>query len=123
MAHGRDTTVVLALVLLCGVLHGELSESMNYTVGDSRGWTFGSGSWSNGKRFLAGDMLVFKYAPGAHNVVAVDAAGHNSCSAPDGAVRYSSGNDNVTLTRGTSFFICGVPGHCAAGMKMAVTAA
>jgi hypothetical protein len=66
---------------------------------------------------------VFKYAPGAHNVVAVDAAGHNSCSAPGGAVRYSSGNDNVTLTRGTSFFICGVPGHCAAGMKMAVTAA
>jgi hypothetical protein len=57
MAHGRDTTVVLALVLLCGVLHGELAESMNYTVGDSRGWTFGSGSWSNGKRFLAGDML------------------------------------------------------------------
>jgi hypothetical protein len=57
MAHGRDTTVVLALVLLCGVLHGELAESMKYTVGDSRGWTFGSGSWSNGKRFLAGDML------------------------------------------------------------------
>ncbi|KAM0837086.1 hypothetical protein ACQ4PT_061897 [Festuca glaucescens] len=123
MAHGRDTTVVLALVLLCGLLHGELAESTVYTVGDSGGWTFGSGSWSQGKSFRAGDVLLFKYAPGAHNVVAVDAAGYNSCSAPGGAVRYSSGNDRVTLSRGTSFFICGVPGHCAAGMKMAVTAA
>jgi hypothetical protein len=36
---------------------------------------------------------------------------------------YGSGNDRITLSRGTNYFICGIPGHCVAGMKMAVTAA
>jgi hypothetical protein len=64
---------------------------------------------------------VFKYPPGAHTVVAVNAAGYNSCSG--GGKTYGSGNDRITLSRGTNYFICGIPGHCVAGMKMAVTAA
>ena len=66
---------------------------------------------------------MFKYGRGAHNVVAVSAAGYRSCSAPRGSRTYSSGNDRVTLSRGTNYFICSIPGHCGAGMKMAVTAA
>ncbi|CAM0875092.1 unnamed protein product [Alopecurus aequalis] len=124
MAQGKDCgrAVVLALVLLCVLLHSELAESAVNTVGDSSGWGFGVGGWPKGKRFRAGDVL-FKYPPGAHTVVAVDAAGYSSCSAPTGAKTYSSGNDRVTLARGTNFFICGIPGHCAAGMRIAVTAA
>uniref|UniRef100_A0ACD5X656 Uncharacterized protein n=2 Tax=Avena sativa TaxID=4498 RepID=A0ACD5X656_AVESA len=120
---GRVRAVALALVLLCVLLHGELAESAVYTVGDSGGWTFGSESWSQGKSFRAGDVLVFKYAPGAHNVVAVDAAGYGSCSAPGGARTYSSGNDRVTLSSGANYFICSFPGHCIAGMRLAITAA
>jgi uncharacterized cupredoxin-like copper-binding protein len=36
---------------------------------------------------------------------------------------YKSGNDRVTLARGTNYFICSIPGHCQSGMKIAVTAA
>ncbi|CAM0875205.1 unnamed protein product [Alopecurus aequalis] len=125
MAQGRDCgrVVVLASVLLCVLLHGELAESTENTVGDSSGWGFGVGGWPKGKRFRAGDVLVFKYPAGAHTVVAVDAAGYSTCSAPAGAKTYTSGNDRVTLARGTNFFICGIAGHCAAGMRIAVTAA
>ena len=66
---------------------------------------------------------VFKYGRGAHNVVAVNAAGYKSCSAARGGRTYNSGSDRDTLARGTNYFICSVPGHCQAGMKMAVTAA
>jgi hypothetical protein len=112
------------LVLLCVLLHGEMAESAVFTVGDRGGWGMGAGSWANGKRFKAGDVLVFKYDSSAHNVVAVNAAGYKGCTAaPRGAKVYKSGNDRVTLARGTNYFICNFPGHCQAGMKIAVTAA
>jgi hypothetical protein len=49
--------VVLALVLLCVLLHGDFAESKVYTVGDRAGWTLSSGGWSRGKKFRAGDVL------------------------------------------------------------------
>ncbi|CAN6281699.1 unnamed protein product [Urochloa humidicola] len=121
-ARGSGAAVV-ALVLLCVLLHSELAESAVYTVGDSGGWSFNSVNWPRGKRFRAGDVLVFKYSPKAHNVVPVSAAGYSSCSAPRGVRALTSGNDRVTLKRGVNYFICSFPGHCQAGMKVAVTAA
>ncbi|KAL6909493.1 hypothetical protein ACP4OV_001774 [Aristida adscensionis] len=123
MAQGRGSAAVAALVLLAVLLHGELAESAVYTVGDRGGWTFNTAAWPKGKRFRAGDVLVFKYSPSAHNVVPVSAAGYNSCSAPGRVRALRSGNDRVTLRRGTNYFICSIPGHCQAGMKIAVTAA
>ncbi|CAN6309648.1 unnamed protein product [Urochloa humidicola] len=118
-----NTAAVVAVVLLCVLLHSELAESAVYTVGDRGGWSFNSGNWPRGKRFRAGDVLVFKYSPKAHNVVPVNAAGYRSCSAPRGVRALTSGNDRVTLKRGVNYFICSFPGHCQAGMKVAITAA
>ncbi|GJM96364.1 hypothetical protein PR202_gb11224 [Eleusine coracana subsp. coracana] len=123
MAQGRGSAVVLAVVLLCVLLHSELAESAVYTVGDRGGWGFNTAAWTRGKRFRAGDVLVFKYSPSAHNVVPVTAAGYRSCVAPRGARALRSGNDRVTLRRGTNYFICTFPGHCQSGMKIAVNAA
>ncbi|KAL6638553.1 hypothetical protein ACP70R_023664 [Stipagrostis hirtigluma subsp. patula] len=124
MAQGRGSgAVVLGLLLLCVLLHGHAAQAAVFTVGDRGGWTFNSNTWTNGKRFKAGDVLVFKYDSTAHNVVAVNAAGYKGCTAPRGAKVYKSGNDRVTLARGTNYFICSIPGHCQSGMKIAVTAA
>ncbi|XP_006650902.1 chemocyanin-like [Oryza brachyantha] len=121
---GRGSAVAVGVVVLLGVLlHGEVAESAVFTVGDRGGWGMGAGSWASGKRFKAGDVLVFKYDSSAHNVVAVDAAGYKGCTAPRGARVFKSGSDRVTLARGTNYFICNFPGHCQAGMKIAVTAA
>ncbi|CAN6280555.1 unnamed protein product [Urochloa humidicola] len=78
----RVVAVAAAALVLCVLLHG--AESAVFTVGDSGGWTFNSNTWTNGKRFKAGDVLAFKYDSSSHNVVSVNAAGYKGCSAPRG---------------------------------------
>nr|1F56_A Chain A, PLANTACYANIN [Spinacia oleracea]1F56_B Chain B, PLANTACYANIN [Spinacia oleracea]1F56_C Chain C, PLANTACYANIN [Spinacia oleracea] len=85
------------------------------------GWSFNVNG-ARGKSFRAGDVLVFKYIKGQHNVVAVNGRGYASCSAPRGARTYSSGQDRIKLTRGQNYFICSFPGHCGGGMKIAINA-
>ncbi|XP_074556831.1 basic blue protein-like [Curcuma longa] len=123
-AQGRGSAAVaLGLTLLCLLLHSEFTDAATYVVGGDRGWTFNTVGWPNGKSFRAGDVLVFRYSPSMHNVATVSASGYNSCSAPRGSRTFNSGNDRITLGRGTSYFLCTVSGHCQAGMKIAVTAA
>ncbi|CAL9178412.1 chemocyanin-like [Musa acuminata AAA Group] len=122
MAQGRGSAVALGLALLCLLIHSEIADAATYVVGDSGGWTFNVVGWPSGKRFRPGDVLVFRYNPSVHNVVAVNAAGYRGCSAPRGSRVFTSGNDRITLARGTNYFICSFAGHCQAGMKIAVTA-
>jgi hypothetical protein len=66
---------------------------------------------------------VFSYKHGVHNVVQVNTvAQYSMCEVPRNSTVWSSGNDRVTLARGVSFFVCGIPGHCQKGIKIAVTA-
>ncbi|CAD5177913.1 basic blue protein-like [Musa acuminata AAA Group] len=123
-AAGGQAAVALGLVVLCLLLaHVQVAEAATYTVGDSGGWSFNMASWSRGKRFRAGDVLVFKYNPSVHNVVAVNAAGYNGCSTPRGSRVFTSGNDRITLARGRNYYICNFTGHCQSGMKIAIVAA
>ncbi|KAF7048331.1 hypothetical protein CFC21_057117 [Triticum aestivum] len=96
-----------------------------YLVGNAAGWTrnVDYGGWLAGKTFRAGDVLVFKYNSTFHDVAWVSKGGYKKCIvSPKGyAPVYRNGYDAVALPRGTHYFICGVPGHCSAGMKLAVT--
>ncbi|XP_052194541.1 basic blue protein [Diospyros lotus] len=128
MSLGRGSAMgtaaaVLGLGLLFLMLSCEVAQAATYTVGDAGGWAFNMVGWPNGKSFKAGDTLVFNYDPKAHNVVAVDKAGYDSCNAPPGSKVYSSGQDQIMLKKGQNFFICSFPGHCQAAMKIAVAAA
>ncbi|XAR53122.1 hypothetical protein NMG60_11021535 [Bertholletia excelsa] len=125
MSQGRGSAMltVAAAVCLLLVLNCEGAQAATYKVGGTAGWSFNTASWPRGKRFRAGDILVFNYSPAAHNVVAVNKAGYNSCKAPAGAKVYSSGKDQIKLVKGQNFFICTLPGHCQSGMKIAVNAA
>ncbi|KAL0422309.1 UNVERIFIED_CONTAM: hypothetical protein Slati_3253800 [Sesamum latifolium] len=122
------TTVVLSILLIH--IHIHTANATSYTVGDSSGWTFNVAGWEKGKPFKAGDTLgcpnfstFFAYVVGQHNTVVVDKASYDSCSVPPGAPTYSSGNDQLTLKKGPNYFICGIRGHCEAGMKIAPVAA
>ncbi|THU50183.1 hypothetical protein C4D60_Mb06t17420 [Musa balbisiana] len=119
---GRSNIAALALVCLCLSYHLEITAAAEIPVGDSDGWSFDIGNWPNGKTFKAGDVLVFKYDKGSHNVVVVDAEGYNSCTSKSGSKTYTSGTDKITLAKGTSYFICSYAGHCDAGMKIKVVA-
>ena len=65
---------------------------------------------------------MFKYNTTWHDVTWVSKGGYRKCIvSPKGrAPVYHTGYDAVTLPRGTHYFICNVPGHCAEGMKLAV---
>jgi hypothetical protein len=64
---------------------------------------------------------VFKYSAAAHDVVEVSRSGYRSCSAESPKATFRTGNDAVQLDGvRVRYFICAVPGHCAAGMKLEV---
>ncbi|KAK2966633.1 hypothetical protein RJ640_002331 [Escallonia rubra] len=121
MSAEKGVAVVVTAMLLFVLLHSNVAQADTYNVGDSSGWGFNVTGWADNKSFKAGDTLVFKYKTEFHNVVAVNKACYDSCE-PTGKV-YESGNDEIELEKGDSYFICGKPGHCAAGMKIAVAAA
>ncbi|XP_062024054.1 basic blue protein-like [Rosa rugosa] len=115
--------VVAVLLLLCLMaVQLEYVDAATYTVGDSRGWSFKTDKWPNGKQFRAGDVLIFNYDSTLHNVVAVGKGGYSSCTTPRGAKVLTSGKDRVKLARGQNYFICSFPGHCESGMKVAINA-
>ncbi|XP_022993936.1 basic blue protein-like [Cucurbita maxima] len=114
--------VVAAVIGLVMMSQLENVEAAVYTVGDSGGWTFNVQGWPNGKLFRAGDTLKFNYNPKFHNVVVVNQGGYTSCRTPVGAKVFTSGSDQIKLTKGMSYFICNFPGHCESGMKIAVNA-
>ncbi|KAL6578650.1 hypothetical protein OROMI_008866 [Orobanche minor] len=123
MSEGKGNTMVAAILLLSLLLQCGPARSANYLVGDSAGWDFNVAGWENGKSFKAGDTLVFNYDSNVHNVVVVNKSSFDSCSVPSNAKTYVSGNDQLILTKGANYFICGIPQHCQAGMKIAATAA
>ncbi|CAM0872355.1 unnamed protein product [Alopecurus aequalis] len=120
IGQGRGSAtqgIALGLLLaVCLLLVADVAGAATYNVD----WSFNADSWSNGKNFRAGDVLVFNYNPSLHNVVAVDAGGYNSCQG-SGAT-YNSGSDHVKLGAGRTYFICTLSGHCVDGMRMAVNA-
>ena len=66
---------------------------------------------------------AFKFAP-SHDVTEVDKKDYDSCSGANSIKSYTGGSAAVKLTApGERYFICSVPGHCAAGMKLEVTVA
>ncbi|KZV21172.1 hypothetical protein F511_24736 [Dorcoceras hygrometricum] len=122
MAEGRGSAVILAAVMVA-VFSSGVAEAATYVVGDTGGWNFFVSGWPQGKRFVAGDVLVFNYNPNFHNLVTVDGAGYKGCTTPPGAKVYQSGRDRIRLVKGQNYFICSIPGHCDAQMKIAVNAA
>ncbi|KAE8674339.1 Blue copper protein [Hibiscus syriacus] len=95
--------------------------------GDSTGWVIPSSNsdfydnWADNKRFVVGDVLVFNFTTGTHNVAEVTEAAYDSCNAANPISTLSTGPARITLNRtGDHYFICAVPGHCSAGQKLSV---
>lgn len=125
MAKGGGSAGLLLAVALLIVFVSQCShvEGITYTVGGPRGWNLPKTNYLvKAPRFRAGDVLKFNYAPGAHDVVAVGSNDFKSCKVTGNSKRFTSGNDQIALKKGMNYFVCGIPGHCAAGMKIAIHA-
>ncbi|CAM0910919.1 unnamed protein product [Alopecurus aequalis] len=119
------TRAILLVLVSTAALFGT-ALGASYTVGAPGGsWDLKTNytRWASGVRFYAGDQLRFQYSVAEHSVVEVNKSGYDACDrgSNNTVATYQTGNDAVPLaTAGTRFFICGVPGHCAAGMKLQV---
>ncbi|KAI9125781.1 hypothetical protein K1719_003199 [Acacia pycnantha] len=101
--------------------------SVTYTVGDKTGWTVPSNgaafytTWTSGKTFKVGDIVVFNFQKNAHDVAEVTKANYDSCNTSSPLALYNNPPVRVTLNKsGEHYYLCAVPGHCAGGQKLAI---
>ncbi|XP_022858640.1 stellacyanin-like [Olea europaea var. sylvestris] len=117
-----SSTVFLIAFFVAIVASSALA--IEYVVGDDAGWklNFDYQKWAEGKQFVVGDKLIFKYTDKTHNVHRVNGTAFQQCMAPAESEALTSGFDVITLaTPGRKWYICGVGKHCANGMKLAIT--
>ncbi|CAI0389283.1 unnamed protein product [Linum tenue] len=126
MAVSRSKTLAFAAIVIAALLHISAAQTP-HTVGGNAGWTIPQGgesvysNWASGNSFAVGDILVFNFAAGAHDVTQVNKADYDSCSAANPMMTSTTGPARITLnSTGEHYFICGVPGHCSAGQKVTV---
>ncbi|XP_077242164.1 uclacyanin 1-like [Tasmannia lanceolata] len=102
----------------------ELAMGANIIVGaPNGGWdlTTNLETWASSKKFSVGDNLIFQYSAVQHNVLEVTKAAYDSCTTSNPLQSHTGGNTDIPLSsHGKRYFICGVPGHCQAGMKLEV---
>uniref|UniRef100_J3LTY7 Phytocyanin domain-containing protein n=1 Tax=Oryza brachyantha TaxID=4533 RepID=J3LTY7_ORYBR len=112
-------TMKSVLLLLLGFAMAATSSAAVYKVGDTSGWTIlGNVNYTDWvvKKNI---RIEFKYPQGIHNVLEVKKADYDSCTNSSPIATHTSGDDKITIkSAGHRFFICGIPGHCAAGQKL-----
>ncbi|KAI4380651.1 hypothetical protein MLD38_006818 [Melastoma candidum] len=98
----------------------------NYTVGDSFGWNTPSNgvstytTWASGHTFHVGDVLVFNFVTGNHDVARVTQSDYNNCNTGSPlSIMTTSPVDYVLNVTGSYYFICTY--HCSQGQKLQVT--
>ncbi|KAK9910684.1 hypothetical protein M0R45_034636 [Rubus argutus] len=108
----RVTAALVAIAFF--VVFPSMVLAKQYVVGDDEGWdgNVDLQAWADCKTFKLGDVLIFKYDAGTHNVAqAFNFDGYDSCvSSPELGV-FTSGNDALTFNLvGTYYFLCDY--HC-----------
>jgi hypothetical protein len=136
MVQGRGNAVVAGRLMLLAVVAVALVQyaqgAKTHDVGGADGWAAPGisnaynnsylGDWANTQTFVLGDSLFFEYTAGSHDVLEVIEANYTACNTLGPIQSWSAGNTTVPLnSTGTFYFICGFPGHCLAGQKVAIT--
>ncbi|XWS72946.1 hypothetical protein CRYUN_Cryun02cG0083100 [Craigia yunnanensis] len=120
----------ISMIALFVVLAATLLQSMyagTYIVGDSSGWQIPTNNanlyddWVDNKDFVVGDILVFNFTTGEHDVAEVTEAAYDACIPTNTIFTENKGPAGITLgSTGDHYFICTFPGHCLGGQKLKV---
>ncbi|XP_061991997.1 blue copper protein-like [Rosa rugosa] len=123
MARNLNMAVFAALV--AALVISSVS-AVTHQVGDGLGWTIPPGgavaysTWSSNNTFKAGDILVFTFASGQHDVAEVTKEAFDACNATAPISLTTNSPANLTLTSGEHYYICTFGSHCGTGQKLAV---
>ncbi|XP_010491367.1 PREDICTED: stellacyanin-like [Camelina sativa] len=122
MEKSSTMLFLLNLCIISGIVVIRRCNATTYFVGDSSGWDISSDleSWTSGKRFSSGDVLMFQYSS-THSVYEVDKNNYQNCNSTDAIRTFTNGNTTVSLSKpGDRFFVCGNRLHCFSGMRLRV---
>ncbi|XP_031271916.1 uclacyanin 1-like [Pistacia vera] len=127
MARSLNKIFVVAIVAIAALLHSSKAQT-THIVGDALGWivppsTDTYTTWAANQTFKVGDVLVFNFAAGRHDVAQVTDGAFNACNTSSPISRETNSPANITLTSsGEYYYICTVPGHCSGGQKLMINA-
>ncbi|KAL0013736.1 hypothetical protein SO802_000805 [Lithocarpus litseifolius] len=130
MAKQMSMTILLVVVLTAVAAVVKVTEAANYVVGDSAGWAVPRTnptlytSWTSGKKFSVGDVLVFNFISNVHDVATVSKADYDACAVNNTLTLVTTGPYNYTInSTGTHYIICTIfnGGHCQGGQKLTIS--
>ncbi|CAD6221049.1 unnamed protein product [Miscanthus lutarioriparius] len=119
MASSKQVLLLAAVAAVACL--ASLASATQWVVGDECGWRakFNQTGWADGKTFVVGDTLLFKYPKGKHTVVQVGEEDFATCNHDDDDNQLGascSGHDVVRLDKpGKMWFICTKRNHCLKG--------
>ncbi|KAJ4953048.1 hypothetical protein NE237_029880 [Protea cynaroides] len=118
-----EVVVALTALLQCA------AAETTHVVGDSLGWTLTPdgpitySKWASSHTFIVGDILVFNFTTGEHDVAKVSKASFDACDGTTTTIGsvMDTGPATITLSSiGKHYFICTFIGHCSFGQKLAI---
>ncbi|XP_074278799.1 uclacyanin-2-like [Silene latifolia] len=112
MAFG---TYFLVMLIVAPFAFANAQTTINWALGQSYS------SYST-QSFAPGATLLFNY-DSTHNVLVVSKSDYDNCNTGNPLETHTDGKTTITLKQGATYFICGKPGHCVAGMKLQANAA
>ncbi|KAL7189758.1 hypothetical protein ACSBR1_039406 [Camellia fascicularis] len=127
MATAKLSFTKLVVLALAAAVLVEFSAAAAYTVGDTMGWVNPSSDatvyskWASQHTFATGDILVFNYVTGQHNVARVSKNAYDTCNSTSPMYTETNGPTNINLNiTGEYYFFCTVGAHCTQGQKLAI---
>ncbi|KAJ7540711.1 hypothetical protein O6H91_10G027500 [Diphasiastrum complanatum] len=124
--YGRRVSALFISLVSVLLAATQCCNAAQYKVGGDRGWVLGGpnyAAWARQHQIRAGDTLLFQYPPETHYVMQVSQQDFKACVTSRPVLTATGGSNVIRLSRpGTYWFICGVAGHCSAGMKVAIQA-
>ncbi|KAL7137732.1 hypothetical protein ABFS83_10G112500 [Erythranthe nasuta] len=125
--EGRLNVVVFMALIFVGAMLNVSSAQTTHVAGDSIGWTVPPGgdvayrTWAATRTFVVGDMIVFNFTTGMHDVAEVTKESYDSCNANNPITMSTNGPTTITLTSAREYnFICTFGSHCILGQKLSI---
>ncbi|KAL8217805.1 hypothetical protein R6Q57_021178 [Mikania cordata] len=108
------------------LFHNTMAQT-THVVGDTLRWTIAPGgaaaytTWASQQSFTVGDVLVFNFMNGQHDVAEVAAAAYDPCTSTNPISLTTTSPASIPLTTaGTHYYICTFTSHCQAGQKLTI---
>ncbi|CAH1426503.1 unnamed protein product [Lactuca virosa] len=127
MSGLKFNLVVIMALMIASVQFQDTVAQTTHVVGDALGWNIPPNgpsaytNWASRQTFRVGDVLLFNFTTGFHNVAEVAQAAYAPCTTANPISIATTGPARVTLNApGTHYYICTVGTHCQIGQKLTI---